>query len=245
MEKILFLDIETTGLESSVHRIVEISLVLYSMEGEVIDKFTTLVNPGMTIPDAVIEIHGITNEIVADAPHFSDIANLVYKMIVEAKIIGGYNSNRFDVPFIHEEMSRAGINWDWKKHQFIDAFKIFVEKSPRNLEAAVQYYLDRDHTGAHKAEDDVMATAEVFFAQLKKHELTHDEVEAIAGMGNVVDIAGKFVKDSDGEVIFNFSKDIGKKAAQQKGMLSWMLKRQGFHPDTIRVAKLLLGGYLK
>lgn len=245
MEKILFLDIETTGLESSIHRIVEISLVLYSMDGTILDKFTTLVNPGMQIPDSAIEIHGITNEMVSDAPRFSDIANLVHKMIVEAKIIGGYNSNRFDVPFIHEELSRAGISWSWEKHQFVDAFKIFVEKSPRNLAAAVQFYLGRDHEGAHKAEDDVIATAEVFFAQLNRHELNHEEIESIAGMGDIVDIAGKFVRDSDGEIVFNFSKNLGKKAAPEKGMLAWILKTPGFHPDTIRVTKLLLGGYMK
>lgn len=245
MESILFLDIETTGLDSGVHRIVEISLVQYSMEGEITDKFTTLVNPGMKIPEDVIEIHGITDEMVADAPRFDEVAPIVHRLIKQSKLIGGYNSNRFDVPFLHEELSRAGINWDWTKHEFVDAFKIFVEKSPRNLEAAVQYYLGRSHEGAHKAEDDVIATAEVFFAQLKKHEMTHDEVSKVAGMGNVVDIAGKFIYNDAREIIINFSGKKGKRAVDEKGLLVWLLKTPGFHPDTLRVARAILGGYLK
>ncbi len=242
--KILFFDLETTGLKSAVDAIVEISMILYHDKVKV-KELTTLVNPGRPIPPEVTEIHGITDEMVAGAPKLSEIISEIVGLLDEANVIGGYNSNRFDVPFLCHELAKNGVTWDWKKKKYVDACDIFKSKEERTLTAAVRFYLGKEHEGAHKAADDVMATADVFFAQLEKYGMSLEDAFEMSSISRRVDVDGKFALNDDGKVIINFgAKCMGALASNEKSYVSWMLKTPDFHPDTHRVCKLILGGYL-
>ena len=131
-------DLETTGVNVAKDRIVEISILKVNPDASRESK-TWLVNPEMLIPKESTAVHGITDEKVKDAPTFKQIAAKVLEMISGADL-GGFNSNRFDVPLLAEELLRAGIDFDLSKFKLVDAQTIFHKMEPRNLTAAYQFY---------------------------------------------------------------------------------------------------------
>ncbi|MCZ2085576.1 MAG: 3'-5' exonuclease, partial [Flavobacteriales bacterium] len=155
-------DLETTGTQVAKDRIVEISILKVNPDSSRESK-TWLVNPGMPIPPETSAIHGITDEKVKDAPTFKEIASKVMDMI-SGTDLGGFNSNRFDVPLLAEELLRAGFDFDLSKFKLVDAQTIFHKMEPRNLTAAYQFYCKKELINAHSAEADVLATFEVLDA---------------------------------------------------------------------------------
>ena len=168
---ICFFDLETTGVNISKDRIVEISILKVFPDGKEVKK-TWLVNPEMTIPKEVIDIHGITNEKVANEPTFKAIAKDVQAMIKDSDL-GGFNSNRFDIPLLAEEMLRADIDFDMKNRVSVDVQTIFHKMEQRTLVAAYKFYCDKNLEDAHSAEADTFATYEVLKAKLSKYGI-HD-----------------------------------------------------------------------
>ena len=165
---ICFFDLETTGINITHDRIVEISILKVFPNGTEESK-TWLVNPEMTIPNEVIAIHGITNENVANEPTFKELAKDVYNMIKDSDL-GGFNSNRFDIPLLAEEMLRAEVDFDMKSTLAVDVQTIFHKMEQRTLSAAYKFYCDESLDNAHSAEADTKATYEVLKAQLDKYE---------------------------------------------------------------------------
>jgi len=177
LKPICFIDLETTGINVSTDRIVEIAIVKIGLDGTKQVK-RRLVNPEMPIPKASSDVHGITDEMVKDAPTFKAIANEV-KQFIEGADIGGYNSNRFDVPMLNEEFLRAGINVDMESRKLLDVQKVFHMMEQRTLSAAYQFYCHKTLEDAHSAEADATATWEILEAQIERYPQIGKSVESI------------------------------------------------------------------
>lgn len=182
----------------------------------------------MPIPKECSEIHGIYDEDVKDAPTFREIAPKVMEMITGTDL-GGFNSNRFDVPLLAEELLRAGFDFDLNKFKLVDAQTIFFKKEPRNLGAAYQFYCNKTLENAHSAEADVMATFEVLDAQVGKYEDVPNEIAELStfsSQNRFADLAGMIHFNENGQEIFAFGKYKGQtvKSVFQKdlGYYGWL-----------------------
>jgi DNA polymerase-3 subunit epsilon len=225
---IAFIDLETTGISLSTDRIVEIAIVKVLPGGERVVK-RKLINPEMPIPKSATDVHGISDEMVKDAPTFKQVANEI-KQFLDNCDFGGYNSNRFDIPMLMEEMLRAGLQLDMKDRKLIDVQKIFHMMEQRTLSAAYKFYCNKTLEGAHSAEVDATATWEVLEAQLERYPQLGDTVESIlkcTGDDQIVDFARRFVMENGVEV-FNFGKYKGKSIAEtlkaEPQYYDWMMK---------------------
>ncbi|CAN5788781.1 3'-5' exonuclease [soil metagenome] len=226
---VAFIDLETTGVNLSSDRIVEIAIVkvLPDQERQVKRK---LINPEMAIPKASSDIHGITDDMVKDAPTFKQAANEI-KQYLENCDLGGYNSNRFDIPMLMEEFLRAGMEVDLTDRRMVDVQHIFYSMEPRTLTAAYKFYCQKELVNAHSAEADVQATIDVLMAQLQRYEQLGNSVDSILGVigeEKIVDYARRFGFDDKGNEIFNFGKYKGRLVSQvlktEPQYYDWMMK---------------------
>ncbi len=223
-----FIDLETTGVNVSTDRIVEIAMVKISPDGTKLVK-RKLINPLMPIPVGASEIHGITDEMVKNAPSFKMVANEV-KQFVENCDLAGYNSNRFDIPMLIEEFLRAGIEFSTDGIKLVDVQKVFHMMEQRTLGAAYKFYCNKVLEGAHGAEVDATATWEILEAQIERYPQIGNTVETVVkftGEDDIVDFARRFIKDK-GIEIFNFGKHKGKPVVQvlkeEPQYYDWMMK---------------------
>ncbi|MBI2282595.1 MAG: 3'-5' exonuclease [Bacteroidetes bacterium] len=225
---IAFVDLETTGVNISTDRIVEIAIVKILPDGSRQVK-RKLINPEMPIPQASSDIHGITDEMVKDAPTFKQAANEL-KQFIESCDLGGYNSNRFDIPMLIEEFLRIGMDFNIDGRKLVDVQKVFHMMEQRTLSAAYKFYCQKNLDGAHSAEVDAVATWEVLEAQVERYPQIGNTVESIVkftGEDDIVDFARRFIKDK-GVEIFNFGKHKGKPVVQvlkeEPQYYDWMMK---------------------
>ena len=225
---IIFFDLETTGVDTSHDRIVEISMIKIMPDGEEIVK-TRRLNPGMHIPEEATAVHGITDEDVKDCPSFAQVARSLAQF-VQGCDFGGFNSNRFDLPVLVEEFLRAGVDVDFKRRRFVDVQNIFHKKEQRTLVAAYKFYCDKDLTEAHSAEADTRATYEVLKAQLDRYPDLENDIDALAdysARGETVDYAGRIVYNDKGEEVFSFGKYKGRRVEEifqlEPSYYSWMM----------------------
>lgn len=225
---ICFFDLETTGTNIANDRIVEISILKVHPNGTTESK-TWLVNPGIHIPDEVIAIHGISNEKVAGEPAFKELSKEIYSMIKGCDL-GGFNSDRFDIPLLVEEMLRAEVDFDMKNTVSIDVQTIFHKMEKRTLGAAYKFYCDKELVDAHSAEADALATYEVLLSQLDHYPELENNVKKLAEFSThrqFADFAGFLGYDEDGNEIFSFGKHKGKKILdvldKEPGYFGWIL----------------------
>jgi len=225
---ICFFDLETTGINVAKDRIVEIAILKIYPNGNKESK-TWLVNPEMQIPEEVIAVHGITNEKVANEPTFKVLSKEIYKMIKDSDL-GGFNSDRFDIPLLAEEMLRAEVDFDMKNTVSVDVQTIFHKMEKRTLGAAYKFYCDKELTDAHSAEADTNATYEVLLSQLDRYPDLENNIKKLAEFSShkrTVDFAGFIVLDEEDEEIFSFGKHKGKKVHavldKEPGYFSWIL----------------------
>ncbi len=174
---IVFFDLETTGTNISFDRIVEISYIKIWPNGEEQEK-TYRINPTIPIPANASAVHGIFDKDVADKPTFKELANNIAEVFTNTDI-AGFNSNRFDIPLLAEELLRAGINIDFTQHRFIDVQRIYHKKEPRTLSAAYQYYCHKNLDNAHSASADTRATYEILQAQIDKYSDLENDIDLI------------------------------------------------------------------
>ena len=208
---IVFFDLETTGINIANDKIVEISILKVFPNGNKESK-TWLVNPEMEIPQGSIDVHGITNEKVATELTFKELASKVNEMIAGCDL-AGFNSNRFDIPLLAEELMRAGIDFDMKNRKAIDVQVIFHKKEQRTLSAGYQFYCEKELEGAHGAEADTNATYEILLAQLTKYKDIGNTVDALSEYsthGKRADFAGFILMNEEDQEIFSFGKYKGR-----------------------------------
>jgi len=208
---IVFFDLETTGVNIATDRIVEISVLKLFPNGNKESK-TWLVNPEVEIPKESAEIHGITNEKVVTEPTFKQLAPKVSEMIAGCDL-AGFNSNRFDIPLLAEELMRAGIDFDMKNRKAIDVQVIFHKKEQRTLSAGYQFYCGKELEGAHGAEADTNATYEILLSQVDKYDDIGNTVETLSAYsthGKRADFAGFILMNEEDQEIFSFGKYKGR-----------------------------------
>ena len=226
---IVFFDLETTGVNIAKDRVVEISVLKVYPHGKEEQK-TIRINPEIPIPKEASAIHGIYDEDVKDCPVFKGIAKELARYI-EGCDLGGYNSNRFDIPLLAEEFLRAGVDFDMRKRKFVDVQTIFHKMEQRTLSAAYRFYCDKCLEDAHTAAADTFATYEVLKAQLDRYEgKLENSIEFLSKFStqnNNADFAGFIVFNDKGVEVFNFGKYKGMSVAEvlkkDPGYYSWIL----------------------
>lgn len=225
---IAFIDLETTGTNLGSDRIVEIAIIKVLTDGTQSVK-RKLLNPEMPISQTSIDIHGITNQMVKDAPTFRQVANEL-KQMLDGCDLAGYNSNRFDIPLLVEEFLRVEVDFDMKGRRLVDVQKIFHLMEQRTLGAAYKFYCNKQLDGAHSAEVDARATLEILEAQTQKYPSLGNTVDSIlkaTGEEVIVDFARRFCMDNGVEV-FNFGKFKGRPVADvlraEPQYYDWMMK---------------------
>ena len=227
---IAFFDLETTGVDVSKDRIVEISIQKLMPNGEK-ESFTKRVNPEIPIPIEASEVHGIYDFDVLNEKTWKEVAQEVVDFIGDADL-AGYNSNRFDVPMLMEELLRVEVELDMEDRKKIDVQNIFYKQEKRTLEAALEFYCGKKLENAHSAEADTSATIDVLLAQIDRYDDLEGNVDFLAEyseMGNkMADYAGRFVYNADGEPCFNFGKHKGKTIEdvlrREPSYYSWMMQ---------------------
>ena len=243
-------DLETTGTNIAKDRIVEVAILKIMPNGEEIAQ-SWRINPEMPIPSESSKIHGIYDRDIKDEPTFKMVAKVIARFL-EGCDLAGYNIIKFDVPILVEEFLRTDVEFDISKKKLIDAQKIFFLMEKRTLSAAYKFYCNEELKNAHSAEADTMATYKVLMGQVARYE--NAEVEDMVGkkigvikndmeilhqltLRNVVDLAGRMVRNNEGVEVFNFGKHKGKSVAdifeKEPSYYDWMMKGD-FPLDTKR-----------
>lgn len=224
---ICFFDLETTGVDVAKDRIVEISIFKVYPNGNKESK-TWLVNPEMKIPFQVSQIHGITDDKVANEPTFKELSGQIYNMIKDADL-AGFNSDRFDIPLLAEELLRAGVDFDMKNRVSVDIQTIFHKMEERTLSAAYKFYCGLTLENAHSAEADTMATYEILKAQLDRYSDLENDIKSLSEFTTrkkSVDFAGFIALNDKGQEIFTFGKHKGalveKVLEEEPGYFGWI-----------------------
>jgi DNA polymerase-3 subunit epsilon len=225
---IAFIDLETTGINVSADRIVEISVLKINPEGRE-EWMSTRINPEMPIPPKSTAIHGIRDEDVANSPTFKEIAKKLTAFL-EGTDLAGYNAVKFDIPVLAEEFLRINIDFNFHKRRYVDVQVIFHRKEQRTLSAAYQFYCNKELENAHSSKADVQATYEVLKSQLDRYNDLENNVEKLADFSsynNIVDFAGRIIYDENGIEIFNFGKHKGKPVElvfrEEPSYYSWIM----------------------
>ena len=243
---IVFFDLETTGLNIVTDRIIEISYLKVWPNGKEESK-TRRINPEMPIPAISTAVHGITDADVASCPTFKEVAKTIAADFKGCDL-AGYNSSRFDVPLLVEEMLRAGVDFDISRRKQIDVQTIFHKMEQRTLSAAYRFYCEKELDNAHSAEADTRATYEVLKSQLDRYSNLPNDMGALAEFttyNNNIDLAGRIIKDEQGRAVFNFGKHKGKLVfdvfATDFGFYDWMQKGE----FTLNTKKVLTELYME
>lgn len=225
---IAFFDLETTGINISSDRIVEIAILKIQPNGKQELK-RELINPTIPIPNEVSEIHGITNEMVAHAPTFKEVAKSLAQFLEHCDL-AGYNSNRFDIPLLVEEFMRADVDFKISNRNLVDVQTIFHKMEQRTLSAAYKFYCNKELTNAHSAEADILATFEILEAQLQRYPELKNDINFLTEFTSFtknVDVAGRIIYDDDNIEVFNFGKYKGQPVAQvlakDPGYYGWIM----------------------
>ena len=221
---IVFIDLETTGLDIASDRIIEIAALKIHPDGQK-SQFLKVLNPEIPIKAESTAFHGFRDKDVADKPTFKDIAPQLLEFIKGCDF-AGYNSNKFDIPLLAEEILRAGFDFDMKNRHMVDVQNIFYRMEQRTLKAAYRFYCNKTLKNAHSALADIEATYDILKAQLERYEGADfedlfgnisqpivNDIKQLADFTNFhknVDLAGQIIFNNQGVEVFNFGKYKGK-----------------------------------
>lgn len=229
---IVFFDLETTGVDTVKDKIVQVGMIKIHPNGKR-EAMDYLINPTIPIPAEASEVHGITDEDVKDAPIFRTVADEIHAFIAGCDV-GGFNSNRFDVPFLFNSLYECGITWDMRGIHLIDVYTMYVRNNPRTLEAAYAQYVGGEFD-AHDAVADIEATAKVWEALMSSHDEVPLTIEQQALYCNNdkrrADLEGKFYWEGE-TLMYNFSKHKDEPVKDHPGFLDWMITKD-FSPATL------------
>jgi DNA polymerase-3 subunit epsilon len=238
------IDLETTGTNPRFDRIVEISVLKLLPEGAY-ELRTRRLNPGMPIPPEATAVHGIADADVAGEPRFEQIAGGLLDFLNGCDL-GGFNLKRFDLPLLRQEFARAGRSFSHEGLAIVDAMEIFHACEPRDLSAAVRFFLGREHERGHSAEADALATAQVLDAMLTRYAhlpRTVDELHQRFKDPDALDADRKFIR-ANGEIKFNFGVHRGQPLAEvarrKPDYLRWMLNEESFREDAKAIVRQAL-----
>lgn len=243
---IVFFDVEATGLNVLKDRIIQIALVKFTKDKKEPVENVYLINPGIPISEEAIAVHGITPQMLKNKPSFSQVAHEIFAFIGDADL-GGYNSDRFDIPMLIEEFHRAGIHFSLDKRKLIDVQKIFYKMEPRTLKAAYRFYCGVEMTDAHDALADVKATIDVLKGQINMYKDSdyidndgkvlekpvRNDMQLLAeftSTDGMLDVTQRLKYNAKGEVIFNFGKYIGQPVREvfhlERNYYTWIMDKE-------------------
>lgn len=218
-------DTETTGPDPENDRIVDFAIVKQYPDGTR-ESRTWRINPGCPIPPDATKVHGLTDADVADCPRFAEVASEIDDAMRDCDLLT-FNGRRFDIPLLKMEFERAGVAWSFVGEN-IDAFSIYRTHAGHSLSNAVEFYLGRKHTNAHGAEADASVTIDVLFAQIARYGLP-GTVSGLAKIGgrdaSWASEDGKIRWDANGDAVFNFGKEKGRRLVDAKSFARWVLGR--------------------
>ncbi|MBP6414699.1 MAG: 3'-5' exonuclease [Bacteroidia bacterium] len=224
-----FFDLETTGVTVGADRIVEISILKLMPDGSR-PIYTRRINPEMPIPIGASKVHGIYDADIANEPNFLTLAPEINAFIGNADL-AGYNSNKFDIPMLVDEFLRVDYHFEMKGRRMIDVQNIFHKMEQRTLAAAYKFYCNKQIENAHSAEADIIATYEVFVAQLERYPELNTDIDTLhqfTSMNKNVDLAGRIIFNEKNEEVFNFGKHKGRTVKdvfeKESSYYDWMLK---------------------
>lgn len=244
---LVFIDAETAGDANSVDpqkdRIVSFAAVKFpDNQDRLTENFSFVCNPGIPIAAERSAVHGFTDESVKDKPPVMRFLPETLRFIAGCDL-AGFNLLNYDVPLLWEECHRNGFTLDLKGVHIIDAGNIFKKKQPRDLTAAVGFYCEHEHEGAHGALSDCLATAEVLEAQIDLYEdlanLSTAELAKLSQMDDRVDLAGVIVRNKDGEAVFNTKRNRGVRVIDDFGYANWMLRSDFSDETKARIQEIL------
>lgn len=242
------IDLETTGLNPRVDRIVEMAILKLMPDGRREDHVFRI-NPGMPIPPVVTAIHGITDADVAGKPSFADLAPKIWELL-DGCDLAGFGIVRYDVLMLREEFARCAMTFQEAGRRLLDAQRIYHKKEPRDLTAALAFYCNEQHVDAHGAKADCEAALKVLAAQLRKYGDLPQDLDALDDYCSMrqpdwADQTGK-LRWVNGEIVINFGKQcLGQKlrelARENQKFLHWLLKSD-FPCDTKQIVGDALEG---
>ena len=241
-KKIVFIDCETTGVDVGKDKIVQVAAVRFNPETGKVSKKVWLVNPGIPIPEGAMAIHGITDEMVKDAPSFGEIA-IEIDTALNGSVLAGYNINTFDIPLLRREFFDA--KYTWRDYETIDVFRIVKVLFSRTLGAMYERYTGKSAEGSHDAFNDCVHAFELLGCMLEQDNLP----ASVQGLNEFYydekidklkpfDSTGKIVIDEHGMLLYNFGKHKGKQIVEEKDYAKWMINSNDMFPkDTIEIIK--------
>jgi len=260
---IVFFDIEATGLNVVKDRIIQLAMIKYRPGADEAEEWTSLINPGpVMISEEAYRVHGISAQMVANKPRFEQLADKIWDFIGDADL-GGYNSDRFDIPMLMEEFARAGKDFNLENRNTVDAQKIFYKMEPRTLSAAYRLYCGKELENAHDALEDVRATVEVLKGQIEKYKdaeyidqdgnvhpgVIKNDMNALASFTNdsrTVDVTQRLKYNNNGEIIFNFGKYNGQKVvdvlSRDRQYYNWILEKD-FSVQVKQIVRKIIKDY--
>lgn len=246
---LVFFDLEATGVSPTDDRIVDIAMIRLEADGSE-KTFSSLVDPGMTIPREAVAIHHITDEMVRGKPPFKELAPKVLEFI-EGADLGGFGVLKYDIPMLQSELRRAGLALlKLEGRRIVDALHIFHKKEPRTLSAAYRLYCGKPLPDAHRAEPDARAASEVFFAELERYPDLPRDLKGLSDYclsrdPKSVDAEGKFVW-RNGEASFNFGKHrtltLREIARREPSYLEWLSRAEQTTPELAKICRDALAG---
>ncbi len=227
---LIVLDLEATGDHIVKDRIVEIAMIKLHPDGQQ-ERYEKRINPNQPIPLDISEIHGIYDIDVLKCPTFKDLANEIKAFIADSDL-GGFNSNKFDIPMLEEEFMRAGVSSEFTNKKLVDVQNIFHKMEKRTLGAAYKFYCKKDLENAHSAIHDAQATLDVLLAQIDKYEELENNISYLSEFSKAgkraVDYANRIGLNNDDQAIINFGKHKGKLVKEvfkrEPGYYSWIMK---------------------
>ncbi len=259
---IAFFDLETTGLNISHDRIVEMSVLKINQNGEE-EQRVWLLNPEMPISAEAASVHGYTNEMVADKPTFREKAKEIAQFIGNADL-AGYNILKFDLPVLVEEFLRVDYDFDLKDRGFIDVMNIFMKMEPRTLKGAYRFFCHAELDGAHGAMADTKASYEVLRAMLDRYKgVDYEDARGKRSQGPVndmkqlaefsahhknADLSGQIIFDDEGKEVFMFGKHKGERVEEvfrkEPAFYDWMMKSDfpRYTKKIVTAIRLRMGG---
>lgn len=244
-----FIDLETTGLSVSRDRIVELAVLRISPGGDVMERVRRF-NPEVPIPPEAAAIHGITDEDVADKPPFTARARSLARLLDPCDL-AGFNIRSFDLPMLLAEFRRAGIHFDVTSRALVDMKTIYHREEPRDLSAAAQFYLGREHRDAHTALGDIRTSVSVLAAQLQRYEHLPQDVQGLHGYCDEyapfeTAVERWFAEEADGSYTFRRGKHRGRSldevARSEPDYLQWMLGADDMDEAVLEIVRSALAG---
>jgi len=259
---LIFFDVETTGLNVIRDRIIQLGMVKYPKNSGTPEEMMLMINPGIPISEEAMRIHGITPADLVNKPVFAQVAKKIYDFIGDGDL-AGYNSNRFDVPILMEELARCGLDLKIEERRLIDVQRIFYRMEPRTLKAAYQFYCGKEMANAHDAMEDIKATIEVLKGQLDRYKDTDfmeedgqtisrpvvNDMQVLHDFTNdlkTLDATQRLKYNEQGEVVFNFGKYVGQPVAkilyEDRNYYHWIQEKE-FSVQVKKMSAKLLKEY--